>query len=246
MVSHVLYVDNMEVNNNKGVLWGYARVSTDDQNLSGQIKALDDFGVDQKHIYQEYASGATVQRRIMSNCLASIREGDTLVVYKLDRLGRTLTGIKEIMDYLNSVGANFKSLQDGIETQTATGRLIFHIFAALAEWERDVISERTKMGIAARQAMGVKFGPAHSIADNPKRLKEWETLYHSGSLSGMSAKQVLERLNVADPDAKPIGSVATYRYWRDGIKDKNGGWKREPLAGAVFQDDEPLDVEKVK
>ena len=134
------------------MLVGYARVSTDDQNLDLQTDALMGAGCGQ--LFTDQVSGATAEKAGLTKALAYLREGDTLVVWKLDRLGRTVKGLVELVDLLKVQGIQFRSLTDGIDTSTPAGRFFFHMMAALAEMERDLIRERTNAGLAAARARG--------------------------------------------------------------------------------------------
>src|SRR3989339_1444823 len=127
----------------KGLQVGYARVSTQDQNLDLQKDALKSAGC--KKIYTDTASGAKDERKGLSKAIEYLRKGDTLVIWKLDRLGRSLKQLIETVKMLNERGIGLKSLQESIDTTTSGGKLIFHVFGALAEFERDVIRERTPM-----------------------------------------------------------------------------------------------------
>lgn len=132
---------------------GYARVSTDDQNLDLQIDALQK--VQCEKIYTEYASGkSTKLRPELESCLKSLRAGDTLIVWRLDRLGRSLSDLVNIVTELEAMKVGFESINDKIDTTTPSGNFIFHLFGALAEYERKIISERTKAGINAARARG--------------------------------------------------------------------------------------------
>lgn len=131
---------------------GYARVSTADQNPDLQLDALRDAGCDR--IFIDYASGAKMSRPELERALEQLRRGDTLVVWKLDRLGRSLPHLVETIKDLAERDVGFSSLQDPVDTTTSGGRLVFHIFAALAEFERDLIRERTHAGLAAARARG--------------------------------------------------------------------------------------------
>ncbi len=123
---------------------GYIRVSTDDQNLSLQKDALLKYGVDERNIFWDKTSGSKDKRVGLDKALEFLKDGDTLVVWKLDRLGRTLKQLIEIINQLSEKNIGFLSLHEKIDTTTSGGKLIFHIFAALAEFERDII--RVKIG----------------------------------------------------------------------------------------------------
>lgn len=134
------------------MLIGYARISIADQNLHLQKDALKAAGCVQ--ICEDTASGAKASRPGLEKALGMLREGDTLVVWKLDRLGRSLKHLIESVQALDSRGVGFKSLQDNIDTTTPGGKLLFHILGSLAEFERDLIRERTNAGLAAARARG--------------------------------------------------------------------------------------------
>ncbi len=142
---------------------GYARVSTDDQNLSLQLDALK--VAECSRTFEDRQSGAGADRPGLRDALEFARPGDVLVVWRLDRLGRSLSDLVRIVAELEQRGISFESLSEKIETSTATGRLVFHIFAALAEFERNIIRERTNAGLAAARARGRKGGrPGTSTA----------------------------------------------------------------------------------
>nr|WP_297500901.1 recombinase family protein [Ferrovum sp.] len=131
---------------------GYARVSTQDQHPELQLDALVAAGCEQ--IFQEKASGKNKDRPELDTCLKVLRQGDTLVVWRLDRLGRSLRDLVEIVHTLEARGVCFQSLTESIDTTNAGGKLVFHVFAALAEFERNLIRERTIAGLAAARARG--------------------------------------------------------------------------------------------
>ncbi len=135
---------------------GYARVSSASQNLDGQDDALRAVGCEK--VFADTASGTLTQRPELAACLGYLRAGDTLVVWRLDRLGRSLRHLVETVNGLAERGVAFRSLHEGIDTTTSTGRLIFHIFAALAEFERELIAERSAVGRQAARARGRKGG----------------------------------------------------------------------------------------
>ena len=172
------------------MLVGYARVSIQDQDPQLQIDALREAGCEK--IYEEKASGAQRERPQLKAALAYMKEGDTLVVWKLDRLARSLRQLIETVEEMEGKGVGFRSLTESVDTTTSGGRLIFHIFAALAEFERSVIRERTTAGLAAAKARGRVGGrpPSLSAAD----IEVARTLLAEGSLT---TTQVAKRLGVA-------------------------------------------------
>ncbi|MEB8736455.1 recombinase family protein [Bacillus cereus] len=144
------------------MLIGYARVSTHDQNLDLQKDALIQAGC--KRIFTDVVSGSTSSRSELDEALDYVREGDTLVVWKLDRLGRSLKHLIETINILNEEGIAFRSLQENMDTSTSGGKLIFHVFGALAEFEREMIQERTQAGLSAARARG-RLGGRPKVMD---------------------------------------------------------------------------------
>jgi len=162
------------------VLIGYARVSTSSQSLDLQIKALKEAGCDK--IFSDIASGAKAIRPGLSDAEMVLREGDVLVVWKLDRLGRSIQHLIASINDLNSKGIAFRSLQEAIDTQTSGGKLIFHIFSALAEFERDLIRERTNAGLNAARARGKKGGRPKSM-EQTKSIRLLKQMHDDPSYS---------------------------------------------------------------
>lgn len=144
---------------------GYARVSTDDQNLDLQLDALKKAGCET--IYEEKASGKSADRPELDACLKALRQGDTLVVWRLDRLGRSLPDLVRIVESLHTEGVAFESIAEKIETSSAAGKLVFHVFAALAEFERNLIRERTLAGLTAARSRG-RVGGRRRLLDDKK------------------------------------------------------------------------------
>lgn len=140
----------------KIMLIGYARVSTQDQNLDLQVEALEKNGCDR--IYQEIVSGIKAEREALNEALSYLRTGDTLVVWRLDRLGRSLKQLIELINSLQEREVGFKSVVEAIDTTTPTGQFFFHITGAFAELERNLIRERTRAGLASARARGRKGG----------------------------------------------------------------------------------------
>ena len=163
-------------------LFGYARVSTDDQNLSLQIDALIRFGVQPDDIFSDKTSGAKADRPGLEKCMSSLKAGDTLVVWRLDRLGRSMRHLVTLVEDLRENNIGFKSISDGaIDTTTASGELIFNIFSALAQFERRLIQERTKAGLAAARARG-KVGGRKPINPTAPQVVLAKKLYADKSV----------------------------------------------------------------
>src|SRR4051812_9649053 len=163
----------MKTPSKAGMLVGYARVSTDDQNLDLQRDALTQAGCER--IFTDVASGAKDDRTGLAEAIAFLRPGDTLVVWKLDRLGRSLTHLIETVTTLQAKKIGFRSLQESIDTTTSGGKLIFHVFGALAEFERDLVRERTQAGLQAARARGRKGGRPRSL--DATKLAQARSLY---------------------------------------------------------------------
>jgi DNA invertase Pin-like site-specific DNA recombinase len=156
-------------------LIGYARVSTIEQHLHLQQDALHAAGC--LKIYTDTISGAKSERKGLSEALDFIRAGDTLVVWRLDRLGRSLKDLIERITELHSRNIGIKSLTENIDTTTSGGKLIFHIFGALAEFERDIIKERTNAGLTAARARGRQGGRPRSSLSDEKKLQMAKQMY---------------------------------------------------------------------
>jgi DNA invertase Pin-like site-specific DNA recombinase len=158
-------------------LIGYARVSTAEQDLALQLDALQAAGT--TRIFEDRGvSGAKTERPGLTAALSFLREGDTLVVWKLDRLGRSMTHLLHTVTDLESRGVGFRSLTENVDTTTPTGRLVFHIFGALGQFERDLIRERTNAGLTAAAARGRKGG--RPIAATPEKIARARQLVASG------------------------------------------------------------------
>ena len=172
---------------------GYARVSTKDQNLDLQIDALKKAGC--KKIYKEVISGAKSDRPILNDLLANLREDDVLIIWKLDRLGRSLKHLIGTVSDLINRNIGLQSLNDPIDTTTSQGRLIFNIFSSLAEFERDLIKERTNAGLSSARARGRVGGRPKGL---PKASESTayaaESLYKEGVLS---VREIAKKLGIS-------------------------------------------------
>lgn len=172
----------------KGMLIGYARVSTDEQNLAMQLDALRAAGCEQ--IFRdEGVSGAATDRRELSRMLSALAAGDVLVVWKLDRLGRSLAHLLQIIAGLEAEAVGFRSLSEAIDTTTASGRLLFHVMGAIAEFERSLISERTSAGMAAAKARGQHLGRERKLTDEDARWAQ--AVIATGSMTPKTAAEYL-------------------------------------------------------
>jgi DNA invertase Pin-like site-specific DNA recombinase len=169
---------------------GYARVSTDEQNLGLQRDALETAGC--AVIYQdEGISGIVIERDGLTQALGALGAGDTLVIWKLDRLGHSLGFLCELVERLGQQGAGFQSLTDGIDTTTNSGTLVFHIMGALTEFERDLIRERTKAGMKAAKKRGKHVGRPKALS--PGQVQHMRELLAAGK----TQREVAELLGVS-------------------------------------------------
>jgi DNA invertase Pin-like site-specific DNA recombinase len=155
---------------------GYARVSTQDQKLDLQRQALQAAGCDL--IFEDHISGTRAKRPGLDKVLAKLAPGVVVVVWRLDRLGRSLSHLVEVLKVIESKGAGFVSLNEAIDTTSASGRLVFHMMAALAEFERALIVERTQAGLAAAKARGAKLGRRRKLT--PKQVAHGRALLDAG------------------------------------------------------------------
>jgi len=160
------------------MLVGYARVSTQDQNLELQLSALKEIGC--AKFYQDQISGARNDRPGLKLAMEVLRAGDTLVVWKLDRLGRTVKGLIDLVNQLQQNDVHFKSITDNVDTSTPSGRFFFHIMASLAQMERELVAERTKAGLAAARAQGRIGGRKRKMTKS--KLESAQKLLASGVL----------------------------------------------------------------
>lgn len=181
-MSHNLSVNLCPKYPNLVTIWdmriGYARVSTEDQTLDLQRDALKQAKC--REVYEEQASGKNAVRPQLDACLKSLRDGDTLVVWRLDRLGRNLADLVGLVTALEQRKINFESLTEKIETVSPSGRLVFHVFAALAEFERNLIRERTMAGLTAARARGRTGGRPPKLT--PKEIKTIRALLKSAEI----------------------------------------------------------------
>lgn len=178
------------------MLIGYARVSTQDQNLTLQREALINAGCEK--VFEDKVSGTRADRPGLSKTLEMLREGDTLVVWKLDRLGRSVKQLVDMVSELNKQGIQFKSLTDSIDTGTTSGRFFFQVMASLAEMERELTIERTRAGLEVAKKLGRKGGRKPKMTDS--KIESAKKLLSSG----VPPKEVAKNLGV---------SVSTLYRW---------------------------------
>lgn len=171
---------------------GYARVSTDDQNLDLQKDALNNAGCSK--VYEDHMSGAKADRPGLAEVLEYARRGDVIVVWRLDRLSRSLKDLMEMVSQLDVRGIGLKSIHEAIDTSSSTGKLVFHIFGALAEFERNLIRERTQAGLQEARARG-RVGGRPKALDSKKRelpVKLYDDKKHT-------IKEICTMMNITKP-----------------------------------------------
>jgi len=183
-----------DVTTSNGRVIGYARVSTDGQDLSLQLDALKEHGCAEEFMFVDKASGARSERPGLDACLETLREGDVLLVWRLDRLGRSMPHLVNLVEELRERGVGFRSICDGaIDTTTASGELIFNIFSSLAQFERQLIQERTRAGLAAARARGRKGG-RKPLDPNDPRVQTAKAMHRD---KGMPITDICQTLNIS-------------------------------------------------
>ena len=183
----------MKINKN---LIGYARVSTNEQEVQLQLDALKKAGCSKENIFVDHVSGARSNRPGLEKCLITLKHGNTLLVWRLDRLGRSMPHLVSLVEELHAKGVGFRSICDGaIDTTTASGELIFNIFSSLAQFERKLIQERTRAGLAAARARGRKGGRKKLNANDSRVL----TAKRMHKNHGMSINEICKILKISRP-----------------------------------------------
>ena len=190
-------------------LVGYARISTAGQDAALQLDALAAAGCGR--VFSDNASGALEERPELARALDHLRRGDTLVVWRLDRLGRSLRHLVDTVSTLADRGVGFRSLQESVETTTTGGRLVFHVFAALAEFERDLIRERTQAGLQAARARGRRGGRPSVMT--PEKVAVARKMYESGehTVAAIAAVLAVSRASIyRHLGAEPLSDAAAW------------------------------------
>ena len=200
-----------------GNLYGYARVSTEEQNLDLQLDALRAAGIPDNRIFTETLSGKTTKRPVLARVRKVMREGDGLVVWRLDRIGRNMIEVVMFVDELAKDKILFRSLTEAFDLTTPMGKFMVTLMAGLAQFERDMTAVRTKAGMASARARGVRMGPKHRILDCPLRFGRFVDLWRSGTIPNgeMSARDIVKDLNaVAGSKLPPMASHTSYANWK--------------------------------
>lgn len=201
-------MDGYRYNHRMGHLLGYARVSTTDQDAKLQVDALQAAGC--YRIFTDTISGSLTHRPEFEKLMDQLRPKDTLVVWRLDRLGRSIRDLIDQLQHLSHRGVGFRSLQETIDTASPGGRLVFHVFAALAEFERDLIRERTHAGLSAARARGRIGGRPPSLS--PDQIRTARDMYDQrdmsvaniGKVLGVSRSTIYRAINQTSAPPPPI------------------------------------------
>lgn len=208
----------IEIPDFTGKLYGYARVSTADQNLDLQLDALAAAGIPKNRIFTDKVSGAAKVKPNLEILRNVMRAGDGLAVWRLDRIGRGMVSTVSFVEELANDGILFRSLNEPmIDTTSPAGRMLLGMMAVLAQHERDMVSARTKAGMASARSRGVRMGPKHRILDCPLRFARFVELWKSGDIpdGGMSAAQIVAELNAVKGSALPkMAKPTSYSNWK--------------------------------
>jgi len=206
--------------------WGYARVSTLDQDPAPQFDALRRAGVEEAHIVTDHASGSREDRPALVGLLAQLQEGDVLTVWKLDRLGRSLSHLLSVVDDLGRRGVQFQSLTESLDTTTTSGRLLFHVVAAVAQFEREMTIERTRAALALAKRNNRALGRPSAVNQHQFRLIH--QLHAAGQTQGVIASTTgLSRAVVGRVLRGEIASLSQY------VLDDTGPQMTDDGVGAV-------------
>lgn len=188
-----------------GRFFGYARVSREEQNLELQMSALKSVGCEESFIFTDKVSGAKAERLGLNQCLERLGTGDTLVVWRLDRLGKSVSHLIKLIENFRKGGISFKSICDGvIDTTTASGELIFNIFSSLAQFERRLTQERTRAGLSAARARG-RLGGRKPILPEDPRVKTAKKMHEDKSIK---IEEICKTLRVSRPTLYRYLSIA--------------------------------------
>lgn len=217
---------------------GYVRVSTNEQTFDLQTQALEKAGVNiERDLFSDVISGSKMKRKGLSYAMRHLRDGDTLMVWKLDRLGRSLSGVIETIAEIEAMGVRIVSVTENIDTRSPMGRAMMQIILVFAEMERNIIAERTKAGMAAKKAKNPKWKPGrpHGVLDYPKRVERFHDLYDADFLDAngdkMTLREICDELKKADPRAF-MGKTTNWF----------SNWKSKDFEGFEPRKDEKLDL----
>lgn len=204
-----------------------------DQNLDLQYDAFERVGIPRERVYEDKASGRSLKRNGLQRVIKVMRPGDRLSVWRLDRLGRNAVEVLPLVQDLEKAGIAFRSLQEGIDATTSGGKMMLGMLAIMAQWESDVISERTKAAMASSRARGNKHGRTHYILSYPKRFKLFTQMWINGDVpeGGAGGGTVKNAMNAIDKKAPQYGSPAAYTNWRGrGFPGLRAAWEAAALG----------------
>lgn len=196
-----------------GRMVGYARISTGEQSLEMQVDALHKYGVDPKWVFTDVMSGKSMERQGLKNALRIMRPGNILVVWKMDRLGRSLLGVLKTLEMLTEKQMEFRSITEAFDTTTPMGKAMMNIALVFAQLERDMISERTKNGVRLAMSRGVKFG--REPAMTPQRIAEYKRLMLANP--DMTKRDIVKVLQAPEFEPPTISINSFYNWQRSGM-----------------------------
>jgi len=215
------------------MVFGYGRISTKHQNLSLQIDAFLKYGIDEKNIYTDKISGSTIERKKLDRLLDKLRQGDTLVVWKLDRVARSVTHLTKLINEFNAKGINLVSIQEPfIDTSSSYGKFIFTVFAAIAELERSIIVERTLAGQESAKRRGVRIGRKPGLSKEALKKAIIAESYYRDPKNNLSIKDICTL-----SDIKSKGTLYKYLEYRG---------RRNCIECGVLFWDKPMDNKNVQ
>ncbi len=193
------------------MIFGYARVSTNSQNLDMQLDSLETFGVDSKNIFTDKASGAKEERKGLQEMLMKLREGDTVIVWKMCRIARSTKHMLSLMEFFESNKINFKSIQEPfLDTTSPYGRFIFTLFASLYQMEREINAERVIEGVQSAKRRGIKLGRPKGLSPNLKKIATAVVLMHKDQKSSIS--KIRETFGISQGSIYRIFDHEKYNY----------------------------------
>lgn len=195
------------------MVFGYARVSTNSQNLDMQLDSLHTFGIENKNIFTDTASGAKEERKGLQNMLMQLREGDTVIVWKMCRIARNTKHMLSLMEFFDKNKINFKSIQEPfLDTTSPYGRFIFTLFASLYQMEREINAERVIEGQKSATARGIKIGRPKGLSEKLKRLAPAAVAMHKEKK--LSIKKIYKTLGVSQGSLYNMFEFEKYNYKR--------------------------------
>ena len=217
------------------MIYGYARVSTKDQSTDMQLNALEAAGISQDKIFSDVISGLSKDRPEFNKLLDLLTPGDTLVVWKLDRLGRSVRNLSTFLEDMNTRGVVIRSLVDGLDTSNKSSKMLYHMLAIISEMERDNINERIREGIKNASKHGTKSGKAHGrprVASPKVQLAldlvaSGESIRMASRKTGVSERTLYRRIDAIKQNGDYVKQVDIFNVIRDNVKQERGNIKQK-------------------